>query len=564
MNIEQIRLRGPFWTGMLVIVLVASVARGALDAGQTRLLNDARAQLKQMQTNLKLAQDSAGGATGRPSPAQAKLAMARLSSAKGSMAQVQARLDKLPATDSGVKSLHSDFDAVATEIKQLEARLTSAAAAPPAPGNAPAAPVAPAPGAPAPVAAGAGSGVKMDYRQQQSLKDAQFNINQLAGAAKSVAEVVEQAKAAPDQSKVDARQVQGAMGTLTEARRKLKFATDRMDALPANGAGVAEAAAELKAVITSLDASEQSLRPLLDTLTKLLDPANYKELNADLKRLRELAGMYANTSLLKNDPVKSIALINDAPAAKQEVERITRLYAPLVAQQTDAGKQIEGGVLHFTERSAAFAEAAANEKQSLPQEIDADLSQIDQMAQEAVKEQKPAFFSGGIPPRVERAEQKVALYAALDAEGAKASQQKLVEARERLKTAEAALVDSIIASNELPPDRYTAGDRQSLTDLATAAWKKLQPQAQVLMARIPSENWKRETMWRNQNGSWYQIDRSKVQVQLLVKHTDQLVVVRAIDLWKDHLQNDQINAAPMDDGKSSPAPRNLIPVQKVK
>ncbi len=47
--------------------------------------------------------------------------------------------------------------------------------------------------------------------------------------------------------------------------------------------------------------------------------------------------------------------------------------------------------------------------------------------------------------------------------------------------------------------------------------------AKVLGARIPSADWKRVTEWRWGSDSFYKVDYSRVQVQLLVDHDGKVV-----------------------------------------
>lgn len=71
-------------------------------------------------------------------------------------------------------------------------------------------------------------------------------------------------------------------------------------------------------------------------------------------------------------------------------------------------------------------------------------------------------------------------------------------------------------------------------------------------------------MWRLENRTWYLIDRSRLQAQVIVKHDDKLAVIRPVNLWIDHVAGDKQTAFPMDDLKAELEPSRYIQVEKVK
>ena len=142
--------------------------------------------------------------------------------------------------------------------------------------------------------------------------------------------------------------------------------------------------------------------------------------------------------------------VREAPAAVAERDRIVKKYAVLCQQQTTEGKTLVGLSNGFTKDLADFSAAAEAEKQSLPKQIDEHLAEARQYAADAVKEQKPLFFTGGIPQRFEWAEEKINLLKALDANAGAAAEKKLADARAELKKAQDALREQIIAANDMP------------------------------------------------------------------------------------------------------------------
>lgn len=525
---------------VLGLLIGVGSAQAALDANQTKLLAEAKTYLTQLQANLKLAQESAGPAGSQPTASRGRLALTRLESTAQGVANIDARVKLLPADDDGVKAFLKDYDTAKADITALRTRLTSPSTA------APASPAVPSPSTPAaPTPAPAATGARLDYRQEQALKDANFFIAEVQGNANALSELTTKLKAVADPNTIDHRQLISAMNTIANARTKSGNAETRFASLPAENPAVAEAKKELAAAVSSVDASEVVLKPLHTQLMKLVDPASYPAMAGDITRLREMAGQYGDLNLFQNRPLQVAALVKELPATKEELGRIQKTYAAYIGQQTEQSKQVEGASKYLAEKLQAFDAAAAKAKQDSPGVIDSELTRVNQMADEAVKEQKPAFFTNGIPDQMARVDQKIVLYEALDPSAAVAYRAKLKQTQDAMKQREASLKDAIIAANELPPDRYSAADKQSLTAIAVATWKKSEPDAQVLAVRIPSQNWERDTLWRYENRAWHKIDRSQLQVQVIVKVDDKLAVIRPINLWKDHLKGDEINPIPL-------------------
>ncbi len=539
------RLLGVGLLTLCIAIATPVAAWGDLTPAQKSKLDAVRSGLKQLQTNLKLAQDAAGPGTGRPKGSKAKLAMMRLQSAKAPIPQLQKALGTLPAADPEVQKTQKNLDVAIAAANALETRLTGQA--------------------PAPAGGGAAeAGVKLDYRQEEQLKNARFSLRDLQGRAAVLTQLVEELKQAEDQRLIDHRKVQTGINTLEVADRRTKETRDSLAPLPSDGRGVATTQSELDQAVASVAASREFLVPLHQKLAQLINPGSYPTLDADIKRLGELAGMFANRNILVENRAQATEVIRTAPAAVEERDRIVKQYAILTHQQTPEGKRIVGISNHFTQQYFEFAAAAKQQKEGLPKEITGHLDEARKWASEAVAEKKPLFFTGGIPQTLGFAEEKIALLQTLDAAAAATMTDKLKQTRAELKKAQDSLRESIIAANELPQDRYAHSDRPALEKLAADAWKQREPNAEVLATRIPSAEWKRSVMWRNQTGSWYKVDHSKLQVQLIVKHDAKLAVIRPINLWKDHLSNDEIKAFPFHEEGAELQPHNFLLLEKAK
>lgn len=547
---------------VVVCAPAASVLRAAdLTAAEKPYLTDATKHLNQFQINLNLALESAGSGEDAPTGTKGKLARVRLDSAQQSSATVAARLEKLPADNADVKAVQAKYDELKKAAAALEDRLAGKGKKPadetpeaPAdkPGNSPAKPAAP-----------AGKEQKLDYRAEDTLKIARGNTREVAALAGAIEKTVAEVDAIKDKSTVPHQSLAGAFDRIKEARRKTGFAEAQFKKLPADHSSVKAALGELSEVVARVDASEKALAPIYKQVLAQIDPANYPDLAADNQRIEELTSQLAVGDLQTNRETVA-ELVKQIPAMKDEIVQVAKKYAPLLNQKTGESEYLNNNGKQLISRIKQFEESLAEEKKTLPGQFDEDLKRATTLADEAVREAKPLFFTGGVVDALKAAQEKLVLYEVLDPDGAKAAAAKLDATREAIKKQEASLADEIIAGNNLPPDRYAGADKADLIARATAGLKEQHPDAAVLTARIPSEQWKRETKWRYQNGEAYKIDHSRLQVQVVIKRDDKIAEVHPINLWKDHLQGDVINAYPLYAKEEVFGPHSLMLLEKVK
>ena len=519
-----------------------SARAGDLDAAQQQRLAALASSVKQIETNVTLAQQAAGPGDGRIPPAKARLVQTRLASPASLLPQVREALRALPADHADVAALAARLDAAAAAITALEARM----------GLAPAAPA-------------TGTGTKLDHVQAKALADGTFHVREVVGLAAAVEEVVKEVAAAADPDALDHRRVAAAVNTVAKARERAAQAHTHLDPLPADGAGVKAVRDELAAGLASLATSEAKLKPVHERLQTLVNPATYPTLDADVRRLQELGQMYGDpANTFGGDRRRAAALVGEHPAAVAEHARLVKAYAAFVRQQTEAGRRVEGAARFCGEALAKFGAAVDAQRQAAPAAVDAAFAALARLVETAVKEEKPAFFGGGIPQQVDVVADEVVLLAALDPKAGEAAATRLEQAKADLAKTQASLAAKIVEANVLPPDGYVGADRAALEAEAAAAWKRLQPDAVVLATRIPSNAWRRETMWRRQGNTWYRIDRSRLQAQLIVGYDAATAVIRPVDLWIDHQAGDERTAVPMDAPKDPVPPHRLLRRELVK
>ena len=525
-------------------VLAASTSfAGDLTKEQRKWLGEAVAGLKRAETNFNLAKGSVPAGDKPLTGSRLKLAMSRLEGAKGLMPQIAERLTKLPADDETVQQVQAQYDELKAAMDALEARITGQA-----PTN----------------SAAENEGVKLDYQQEEELKNAQFALRDLEGQAAALVQLVEQIKPQENRNLIDRRVVQQGMNTIEVAERRAGEVHNHLDPLPDDGRGVKPTRERLGKAVDSVAASKAFLTPIHKQLAGATDATNYPDLKTDTERLSDLCTMYANPRILLEDREQAAAIIKQAGAAEAERARIAEKYAILIHQQTAEGKRIEGLSKGFTKNYTKFDAAAQQQKAALPDQIKKDLDDVRKTADMAVKEQKPLFFTGGIPQKLGFAEDKLALLEALDVETAKRFKDEITKLRADLKTKQDSLRELIIKTNELPADNYTGADRPELEKMAVEVWKMQQPDAEVLTIRFPAQKWKHVVRWDYSNGSWYKVDHSQIQAQVIIKYDDKLAVNQPVNLRRNHLSDDALTGYPFRSADEELLPRAFLLMEKVK
>lgn len=534
-----------FGTTRFLHVLVAMALGLGLTATASADVAGVNSHLQRAETNLQSVAASVVNRTTPPTGSAGKLLANRLQQALDDINPAKALLEKIPAGTAGREEAAARYAAAAEEYNRLRAFLTGSDAAPPAQQT---------------------GGTRLNYQQEEVLSGARFNLREVEGGANQLTAAVEKLRPIEDQLSIDFREVAGLLGVVENAQRKSGFVKNALDKLPADGAGVPEVRQQLVNADAKVVTAADYLRPLNEKLQKLIDPAQYPEFEADQKRLRDLSSMFADPTILQHDRVLAAETYKQAEAAKAECVRISRVYARLMHQRTDQGRSIEGTGNSFLGNLEKFQAEAEAQKKALPDAIRNDLSMAMGYAAEAVAEQKPMWFTGGIPQTMGFAEERVALLSVLDEQAGQRMRVEFDRTRDQLKAQADSLRELIIRENTLPNDAYRGEDREDVVKIAQSAWKVQQKEFELLAVRIPAEQWARETSWSFSNGTWYFSDRSRLQVRLIVADHEnpELVIDRPINVWKDHQKGDSMIGTPLDGFEDELQPSDYLLKSKVK
>ncbi len=499
-----------------------SIAPAFADAAAD--LDKANGLLRRAESNLQSVQQNTANRDTPPTGSAGKLLAQRLQQAKDDLDPAGKLLENIPDATDGAADAKQRHAASVALYDQLNEFLTGVPASP-----------------------DTTQGTKLNYQQEDLLKNAKFSLREVEGNAAALIAMWEKFQPLDDQLAINHRDVANAIATLDNAQRKSGFARDALKQLPADGTGVPEVTQALGIADAKLQTADQYFRPLDQQLQQLIDPANYPDLQTDLKRLQELGGMYRDPMVLQTDIPQAVAVLKQAPEAQKEVVRIAQKYAGLMTQETEAGKHLEGSGNYFLESARQFTHAAQQRAAELPDVIRGHLGEATTYADQAVREQKPLFFTGGIPQQMDFAREQLALLETLDPAAATPLTKELEQLEADLADKAKSLEDLIIQQNPLPSDSYTGPDRDAIVERAIDAWKHQQPDFEVLAVRIPRDNWKRETSWQYSNGTWYFVDRSRLQVQLIVADdaNPDRAILRPINMIRDHQDGDTVIGVPL-------------------
>lgn len=503
--------------------------------------------LRRAQANLDSVNASIGHRTTPPKGSAAKLSKSRLDQAKGDLDAAAKVVEGLPSDGEGVAETTQKFnDAVALHAKLV--KILTGGDAPDEPGP-------------------KDGEVKLGYPHADNFKSNQFTFkNKVQAPADQLVELHAKLKPIEDQLTINHRATAQALATIKEARRQAGFVEDGLAKIPANGRGVAAAKDSLAKALESLKGSEDYFAPLHTKLMAMIDPAKYPDFDDDRKRLRGLSSDYAAQWVFTQDRARAAELYQQRKAAQEELVRIAQAYHRLMQQQTDMGKSIEAVGNGTLSSFKKFDTQIAEQKKSLPESIRADLAEAKKMGDEAVANQKPMWFTGGVPQRMGWARDKLTLLEVIDTENGQAVAKEYAATRAKLNKQADALRELIIRENRVPADAYAAADRDAVIKVARSSWAVQQEGAKVLKVVIPAESWARETKWTYSNGTWYFSDRSKLQVRLIVADHDnpKQAIDRPVTVIKDHQKGDRLIGVPLRGFDEALQPSEYYLIQNVK
>jgi hypothetical protein len=531
----------------VALALCLSLSPSAALADTAADISKIEGLLRRAEANLNSVQSSVAGRDKPPTGSSGKLLAQRLKQAYGDLEPAGKLVTGLTKGEAGVAEITKRYNTAATLYQELAAFMNGGKAEPKPEVK--------------------DGEVKLGYPHADNFKNTQFTFrNKVEAPMNQLVELHAKLKPVKDQMLINHRTTAQALATIKEARRQAGFVKDGLAKIPANGQGVAAAKDNLAKALEAIQGSEDYFKPLHGKIMAMIDPAKFPDFDDDRKRLRGISSDYSAEWVFTSDRARAAELFTQRQAAQEELVRIAKAYNRLMQQKTDMGTAIEAvgnGALRSFE---AFDARILEEKKTLPKAIREHLAEAQQYGNEAVAEQKPAFFNGGIPQRMEWAEDKLSLLKVIDKENGPAVAKEYSATQSKLKKQADALKALIIKENRVSPDNYPGADRDAIIKVAKSGWAVQQKDAKILKIVIPSEAWTREKKWTYSNGTWYFSDKSRIQVQLIVADHEnpKQAISRPVNIIKNHEKGDTMIGVPMRSFDEALQPREYYLIKNIK
>ncbi|MGE4158910.1 MAG: hypothetical protein AB7F75_07420 [Planctomycetota bacterium] len=268
-------------------------------------------------------------------------------------------------------------------------------------------------------------------------------------------------------------------------------------------------------------------------------------LRQDMERLSMLLKLCeANAQTLQSVDVAA-ALTKTLEDNRKFLDDCATRHAQKMKGSTPEGMELKT-LFEETRRQFKFVgDVIHGLRESLPKGIDSKLQQAQAKAEEAVANNKPAFFEHGIAELLDSTLADIRMYSAI-AEAKNADVEKIQSSfAEKLQSIHA-MARKLNADNlearTLPDDAYKGDDHETLLDMVRKDWAKAYPGDEILALRIPMMGWEQTNEWRWSDGtnSWYEIRYSTLQVMVVVKTDDTIASLYPVNITKDHLNGDKL------------------------
>ncbi len=407
---------------------------------------------------------------------------------------------------------------------------------------------------------------RLDYRQEQAIKDARYYLSQVEGTTGLIAQ--KSAGMKVGDASVQIQDVDNLLANKTRLAQYLTNTEARLKQLPAEHPDVKVEQARFDKARAELDAQDRKLTEIRNALAGVVAKGGGAGWKADFDRLREINATFANPQVIETQPEAAIETIKLILPVQEERKRIAAKYADLLKQTTPEAKDMNSVLRYFDEVFGRFDTALKGFVASAPAAVGKSVDDALQMGEGAVAGKKHAFFGqgGGVNQRLDEAQTRLNVLAAAapDSPATVAARQKLEAARAKVKTMQAALHDDIVQSNQPPQDRYNGPDKAALIEIVKKKWAGSGIAAEVLRTGINSTAWQRETRWDWRAGAFHKVDISRIQGHVVVKKDAATALVYHINLLKDHLAGDTITAYLFNDLKAEPDVTMKLAVKNVK
>lgn len=405
----------------------------------------------------------------------------------------------------------------------------------------------------------------LDYRQRETYKIAESNLENVEGNLEQVGKQIAAATAK------DAPQMQANIDALN---KYLKQANDQIAKLPADNAdvkGLINRAADGRVAIEKLQADLQARI----SGTQGAVNAEMAQFEADVDKLAEWGKAFSDApNLFHQRPDDAVMLVTNIANVEAEWKAIQARNAALLDPKNhDAdARKIQAAAGFFDRSFPSFKQYMAQLVQELPASIDQNLQSAQQWMDRAVADKNPLLIINGVSQDMAQADRSVLVLKAINQPNGAKYEALVNQTRAKAVQAQATLRESIIQATQTPAEQYSGADVAALREQVKAAWVKAHPDARLLAVVFNTPGWNRVTRWEWSlntsatgditGGTWRKVDYDVIQPKAIVRFDDRLAVIYPVDVYKDHTNGDQIAIKPWD-VSADPDVKSLLLLERV-
>ncbi|MEM8876048.1 MAG: hypothetical protein AAGD32_17525, partial [Planctomycetota bacterium] len=235
-------------------------------------------------------------------------------------------------------------------------------------------------------------GQQIEYKYRADLDGLKFNIRDLEAKADAMEAWVAQWENADPVTVPDA-ELNKYANAYNDAVRKAGFAADGVAKLPGDHPLVQEQIKRFQDVAARIDATQPVFKRIFEAKQAGTDTTQFGDFDADIKKLNELTQGYGNwQETFWNRPEFATALLTDYPNVVAEYRRIKEAYTPLLKSDTAEAQQMRNRLGYVGERLRELETVGATYLPFNTQKATEALDQAQALINQAINEQKPAFF----------------------------------------------------------------------------------------------------------------------------------------------------------------------------
>ena len=219
----------------------------------------------------------------------------------------------------------------------------------------------------APASLAADKDQRLNYQQEQLLKDAVSYLDRVENMAKDM--TARAGKMKVGDASVQMRDVDTLLLDKAEALKFMGYAESRLKQLPAAHPKVKPEADRVKPLMKSLAEIEAKLQSVKKALKGVVEQGSGAGFKADFDRLSEISETFTNARILETVPEEGIALVQQIEPMRAERRRIGEKYGDLLKQSTPQANEMNNRLKQFDYRFEQFEKAAKEYAANAPRRL---------------------------------------------------------------------------------------------------------------------------------------------------------------------------------------------------